>query len=85
MSKSFDIDIDTPSTFDPLAVFPFIVRASVVREKTLTPHPCGVYFQNIPIDPLTNLSAIEYESAEALDFFIGLPLSPKEREIRIKI
>ena len=68
-NKSFDIDIDTPSNFNPLSIFPFVVRASVVREKVLTPHPCGVYFQNIPIDPLTHLSAIEYESAEALNFF----------------
>ena len=35
----------------------------------MSPHPCGLYFQNVPTDPLTGLSAIPYETAEQLGCF----------------
>lgn len=67
----FDIDIDVPSTFNPLEVFgtDVVVKASTYKDKKLTPHPCGVYFQNVPKDPLTNLSAITYKEATDLGCF----------------
>ena len=64
-----DIDIDLPSTFDPLTVFPQAVRASIVKDKNLIKHPCGIYLQNIPKDSTTNLSAIPYQQAEHLNYF----------------
>jgi hypothetical protein len=63
-----DIDIDTQTTFDPLQIFT-AVPASMVKDGVLTKHPVGVYFQNIPVDPITMLSAIPYEEAEELGYF----------------
>lgn len=62
-----DIDIDIPSSFDR-STFPW-ARATVVRDGQMTPHPCGMHPQTIPIDPLTGLSAIPYEDAEDIGFF----------------
>lgn len=63
-----DVDIDVPTTFDPLKLFPTWIRASVVRDGKLTAHPCGVYPQAIPQDPLTKLSAIPHQFAEDLGY-----------------
>ncbi len=62
-----DIDIDVPASFDR-KMFPW-ARASVVRDGVLTPHPCGMHPQQIPVDPVTGLSAIPYDSAEDLGYF----------------
>ena len=59
-----DIDIDTHPDFNPQSIFKDIRRASRVEKAELKPHLVGWYFQEIPIDPLTNLSAIPYDSAE---------------------
>lgn len=64
-----DIDIDTPSTFDPTKVFSNAIRASQYRDKKLTPHQCGVYFQDVPTDPISGLAAVPYEEAERLGCF----------------
>ncbi len=63
-----DVDIDAPPTLDPTKVFPTWVRAAVVRDEKMTPHPCGVYPQTIPVDPMTGLAAIPYDSAEELGY-----------------
>ena len=63
-----DVDIDTQPTFDPTKIFPSWLRASVVRDGKLAAHPCGVYPQTIPRDPMTGLSAIPYDEAESLGF-----------------
>jgi len=64
-----DIDIDIPSTVDPLTIFSTAVRASMLKDKKLSPHPCGVYFQDVPTDPITGLAAVPYEQAEDLGCF----------------
>jgi DNA polymerase III alpha subunit len=63
-----DIDIDTPTTFNPLEVFPNVTKACIIKNDEIVPHPCGVYFQNIPQDPITKLSAIPYDIAEELNY-----------------
>jgi len=63
-----DIDIDTTSTFDPSSVFN-ATRASMVAKDKLVPHPCGYYFDNIPVDKVTGLSAIPYKAADKLGYF----------------
>jgi DNA polymerase III alpha subunit len=63
-----DIDIDTQTTFDPLLIFG-AVAASMVKDGVISKHPVGVYFQNIPVDPISNLAAIPYEQAEELGYF----------------
>lgn len=65
-----DIDLDLAGTFDALKTFPrTCTKASMVKDGKLTPHPCGVYFQEIPVDPLTKLAAIPYDAAEQLGYF----------------
>lgn len=63
-----DIDIDT-AAFKLETVFPDAVRASVFKDGKLTPHPCGVYFQAVPVDPITGLAAAPYQVAEVLGAF----------------
>lgn len=63
-----DIDIDTQPGFNPLKIFPKWAKASMVQNDQLKPHPVGVYPQDIPIDPVTNLSAIPYDVAEAFGY-----------------
>lgn len=63
-----DIDIDIRSDFNPQTIFNSVVRASRVQNDNLIKHPCGVYFQTMPIDPFTNLAAIPYKEAEDLGF-----------------
>lgn len=64
-----DIDIDLTPTFDPTTLFPEVVVGSNVKNKQLMKHPCGVYFQNIPIDPITKLAAIPHKEATKLGYF----------------
>ena len=64
-----DIDVDIVSHFKPQEIFPTAVRASLYKDKKLSPHPCGLYFQAVPTDPLTGLSAIPYQKAEELGCF----------------
>ena len=58
-----DIDIDLPTHFNPLDHFD-ITRASMVENGELKKHNAGVYFQRIPTDSLTGLSAIPYKESE---------------------
>lgn len=70
MSKfSGDVDIDISPTVDIASLFPTWRKAAVVREGKYTPHPCGVYPQSIPEDPVTKLAAIPYDDAEDIGYF----------------
>lgn len=64
-----DIDIDVQSSFNPKKYFPDAILASRVEKNELKKHQVGVYFQNIPIDPITKYAAIPYDKAEDLDYF----------------
>ena len=64
-----DIDIDFQTKFDPTKIFDTIVPASMVKNDKLNKHPCGHYFQSIPVDSHTGLSAIPYKQAEELGYF----------------
>lgn len=64
-----DIDIDTQSSFNAQQVFKHSVAASIVKNQKLSRHPCGTYFQQIPVDPVTNLAAIPFKEAEELGYF----------------
>lgn len=63
-----DIDIDTPSKFIAATIFSNTVKASIFDGTKITPHPCGVYFQEMPVDIMTNLAAIPYDTAEDLGY-----------------
>lgn len=69
-----DVDIDLPTSFDPTKMFPKVVPASMTKKDSnnvidLVKHPCGHYFQAIPIDPVTHLSAIPFKEAEDMGYF----------------
>ena len=64
-----DIDIDTPTAFDPTKLFTNCVTASQVNNEKISKHPAGVYFQELPLDPLTGLAAIPYNKAEKYGYF----------------
>jgi DNA polymerase III alpha subunit len=66
---NMDIDIDFPSTFNPTCIFKQAIPASMIKNRQLVKHPCGYYFQNMPVDEYTELAAIPYEEATALGFF----------------
>lgn len=50
------------------------IPASKITDKGLLEHNCGIYPMNIPTDPLTGLSAIDYEKAEKDYGFVKIDL-----------
>ncbi len=68
MTIGGDVDIDVHPNFNPTKYFPKWVRASILKNGRLTPHPCGVYPQAMAKDPVTGLAAVPYDDAEALGY-----------------
>lgn len=64
-----DIDIDTPSTFEPKVVFPSVVPASTIQANKYKRHPAGVYFQRVPMEPTLGVSSVPYNIAPAFGLF----------------
>jgi hypothetical protein len=62
-----DIDIDLTPDFNPDKFFD-IIHASMEENGELRKHPAGVYFQPVPVDKETGLSAIPYKEAEGIGF-----------------
>lgn len=62
-----DIDIDV---FDRDSILKSLkcIPASMVKHGETIRHNSGVYFQDIPHDPFTGISTIEYEEAEHLGY-----------------
>ena len=69
MKINTDIDIDIrPEHRDKLLEgLPHIV-ARIDREDGYTKHNTGVYFQDIPFDPVTNLATVDHKLAEELGY-----------------
>jgi DNA polymerase III alpha subunit len=63
-----DIDIDFPDREKVLKIIKH-VRASRYDKDQLTAHNTGVYLQNIPSNPDTNLAGIDYKTAEDRNYF----------------
>lgn len=64
-----DIDIDTPSAFDPRDIFPDITCASMVNNGRFRKHPAGVYFQKLPSEPTQDIACVPYDIAPHFDLF----------------
>lgn len=62
-----DIDIDLRPDFKPEKHFR-IIPASMVENGELKRHNVGVYFQNMPKDPISGLAAIPYKDAERFGY-----------------
>lgn len=39
----------------------------MIKDNNLQVHPAGIYFQHVPIDPVTGLSAIPYDQTDEYD------------------
>lgn len=63
-----DIDIDFANRVEAMSAI-FTVPAMISRDGKKTAHPSGVYVQQAPVDPFTNLCALDYKEAEALGYF----------------
>ena len=63
-----DIDIDFPDRKLALAKLKHIV-ASRQTDTEAVAHNTGVYFHNIPHNPINNLSTIDYKTAEERGYF----------------
>ncbi len=66
MKNNTDIDIDFASRDNALVGLHYI---PAMVGKNGQRHPSGVYFQDVPINPLTLLSAFDYERAEEKGYF----------------
>ena len=65
MIANTDIDIDFADRQKALDQFPY-VTASIEPGKK---HNTGVYFHEMPQDPITGLSTIDYKTAEDMGYF----------------
>lgn len=63
-----DIDIDFQDRKQALCKLKHII-ASRTTDAGLVPHNTGVYVQSIPHNPITNLSTIDYKTAEKRGYF----------------
>jgi len=63
-----DIDIDSPDRNQILNLFPHVI-ASNHNNNNPRQHNTGVYFHDVPVDPLTNRCSIDYKEAEKLGYF----------------
>ena len=63
MKFKSDIDIDFADREQILKLLQH-VPACLIRDNKNTQHNTGIYFTNIPKDPLTGLASIDYHSAE---------------------
>lgn len=68
MKISTDVDIDVFNRDKILEGLDFI-NAMIDRKSKHEKHPTGVYFQNIPRNPVTNISSIDYKTAGDYGYF----------------
>lgn len=68
MAGSPDIDIDFADRRKAMAILP-CVPAMVLRDEKRTAHPSGVYFQDITVDPFTNLASLDFKTADQVGYF----------------
>jgi DNA polymerase III alpha subunit len=68
MKTQCDIDIDFANREDILSKIPHVVAGRIDRGEYKR-HNTGVYLQNMPVNPLTGLATIDYETAEQRGYF----------------
>ena len=64
-----DVDIDVLDRDAVIASLSCILGRIDRAEGKVDKHPTGVYFQDIPVDPFTNISTIDYRIAKDLGYF----------------
>lgn len=65
---SADIDIDMPDRTKLLELIQYISARQVVNDQ-VRKHNSGVYVTKIPVDPINDCAAIDYEAAEQRGYF----------------
>ena len=68
MKISTDIDIDVQNRSEALKYLPHL-SASMITGTETKKHNTSVYFQNIPVNPVTGFAAIDYKEADDLGYF----------------
>lgn len=69
MNKIYaDIDIDVKRKSDITDKFHCVEAVQDIGEESNTIHQSGVYFQDIPLDPIMDTAAIPYKQAEELGY-----------------
>lgn len=68
MAYQTDIDIDFADREKALSGLPF-VPAMIMKNGKPERHVSGVYFHDVPVDPLTSLCALPYQEAEERGWF----------------
>ena len=68
MKFKSDIDIDFADRDKILSLLDH-TSASIIRDNKLTKHNTGVYFTDIPVDPFTGQSSLDYQAAEDMGYF----------------
>ena len=68
MVKMPDIDIDFIDRDSALKLFKH-VRASRVENNRLVKHNTGIYMHQVPVNALTGLCAVPYDTAEQREYF----------------
>jgi len=63
MKFKSDIDIDVANREQALSCLKH-TAASIIRDDKISKHNTGVYFTEIPADPFTSRSSLDYEAAE---------------------
>jgi hypothetical protein len=64
-----DIDIDLKSSTPISKIFADWPQAMQVVNGRALKHPCGIYPQSIPTDPISGLAAIPYKDAAKIGYF----------------
>ena len=64
MKFKSDIDIDVADRDQALALLDH-TAASIIRDGKIAKHNTGVYFTEIPADPVTGRAGLDYQAAEA--------------------
>ena len=64
-----DVDLDVKDRDAAVSVLRRYTVASQVNKEVMTPHNTGVYFQRMPVDPTSGLSAFPYKEAETIGYF----------------
>lgn len=68
MKISTDIDIDVQNRNEALKHLPHFA-ASIITNTETRKHNTSVYFQNMPVNPITGFAAIDYKEADDLGYF----------------
>ena len=68
MKFKSDVDIDFGDREKILSLLNH-TPASIIRDDKLSKHNTGVYFTDIPVDPFTGQSSLDYQAAEDMGYF----------------